>query len=89
MREIKQTIFIFKEPYKSTLSMEGATWVDCAKFLCTLRKRGYSKPSIYWMNFSLLKMERMSYQELYDYLKEYNNIPELVKNFKKTFCMKG
>ena len=89
MREIKQTIFIFKEPYKSTLSMEGTTWVDCAKFLCTLRKRGYTMPSIYWFNLNALKMERISYVAIYDHIKEYSSNPELIKKFKKTFCMRG
>ena len=84
-REIKGTIFIIKEIYKKTLVMEGNTWTDLAKFLLTLRKRHYTKPSLYWTNFNTLKNERISYRELYNYIREYSDDRELIKKFKKQF----
>lgn len=88
-REIKGIVFFIKEPYKNTLAIEGDTWTDLAKFLCTLRKRGYTKPSLYWVNLNLSKSERISYVVLYDYIKKYSGDPELIKKFKKTFYMIG
>ena len=83
-REIKKTIFIAKEKYKSPVVVEASSWTDFAKFLTTLRKRRYTKPSLYWTNFSTLKNERISYKELYDYIKKYGG-KELSIKFKKMF----
>ena len=84
-REIKGMIFFIKEAYKTTLAIEGKTYSDLAKFLLTLKKRGYSKPSIYLMTFSGLKTERISYKELSRYLKDYTDNEDLIKKFKKRF----
>lgn len=83
-REIKKTIFIATEKYKRPVVVEASTWTDFAKFLTTLRKRRYTKPSLYWTNFSTLKNERISYKELYEYLKEYGD-KNLAIKFKKLF----
>ena len=83
-REIKKTIFYVKEIYKKTRAVEAESWTDFAKYLCTLRKRGYTKPSLYWINFNTMKNERISYKELYDYIKKYGG-KDLTNKFKKLF----
>jgi len=85
-REIKKTIFIAKEIYKRPVVVEASSWTDFAKFLITLRKRRYTKPSLYWTNFSTLKNERISYKELYDYIKKYGG-KEISIKFKKMFSV--
>ena len=85
-REIKKTIFIAKEIYKRPVVVEASSWIDFAKYLCTLRKRGYTKPSLYWTNFSTLKNERISYKELYDYIEKYGG-KEISIKFKKMFSV--
>jgi len=85
-REIKGMIFFIKEAYKTTLAIEGNTLSDLAEFLLTLKKRGYTKPSLYLMVFSGLKKQRISYNELYRYLLKFtDNKEDLIKNFKKRF----
>lgn len=83
-REIKKTIFYVKEIYKKTLALEASSWTDFAKFLLTIRRRGYTKPSLYWVNLNTMKNERISYKELYDYIKKYGG-KELSIKFKKIF----
>ena len=83
-REIKKTIFFVKEIYKKTLAVEAETWMDFAKFLLTIRKRRYTKPSLYWTNLNTMKNERISYKELYEYIKKYGG-KELPIKFKKMF----
>jgi len=70
-REIKKTIFYAKEVFKKTIAVEAETWTDFARYLCTLRKRRYTKPSLYWANLNTMKNERISYRDLYDYIKKY------------------
>ena len=83
-REIKELVFYVKEPYKKTRVVEAGTWNDFAKYLCTLKKKRYTKPSLYRLNFATLKSERISYRELYDYVKKYGE-KGLADKFKKLF----
>ena len=84
-REIKEMIFIAKEVYKKTLVVEASTWTDFARYLCTLKKRRYTKPSLYWMNMDTGKRERISYTDLYNYLVKYSGNKTLTSRFKKLF----
>ena len=83
-REIKKTIFYVKEIFKKTRAVEAETWMDFARYLCTLRKKRYTKPSLYWANFNTMKNERISYKELYEYIKKYGE-KSLADKFKKLF----
>lgn len=83
-REIKKTIFYAKEVFKKTIAVEAETWTDFARYLCTLRKRRYTKPSLYWANLNTMKNERISYRDLYDYIKKYGE-KNLADKFKKLF----
>lgn len=86
-REIKKTIFYVKEIYKKTRAVEAESWTDFARYLCTLRKKGYgyTKPSLYWANLNTMKNERISYKELYEYIKKYSGDKNLSIKFKKLF----
>ena len=84
-REIKKTIFYVKEIYKKTRAIEAETWTDFARYLCTLRKKHYTKPSLYWTNLNTMKNERISYKELSNYIKKYSDDKNLSIKFKKLF----
>jgi len=84
-REIKKTIFIVKEAYKKTLAVEADSWADFARYLCTLKKRRYTKPSLYEIILSLGKFDRLSYKDLYEYLEKYSGDKNLTSKFKKLF----
>lgn len=84
-REIKEMIFIVKEPYKSTVVIEASTWADFARYLCNLKKRRYTKPSLYMMILGTGKTERISYKNLYEYLVKYSGNKTLTARFKKLF----
>lgn len=83
-REIKKSIFFVQEPYKKTRAVEAVDWTDFAKYLCTLRAKYYTKPSLYRLNFSTLKRERVSYKDLYDYVHKYGEKP-IAEKLKKLF----
>lgn len=83
-REIKKTIFYAKELYKKTRAVEADSWTDFARYLCTLRNKRYTKPSLYWVNLSTMKNERISYKDLYNYIKKYGD-KSISKKFKKLF----
>ena len=83
-REIKKNIYFVKEIYKKTIAIEAVSWTDFARYLITLRKRGYTKPSLYWLNFETMKNERIPYKELHESLKKYGD-KDIAMKLKKTF----